>query len=636
MGNVPNIFALGQAAYKDAYDTQGQIAKDRTKIAAGRQLAGGDYTGAAATLNSNGQIDDAHNVLADQQVMQDRSAASDSRAQAEKATEAQRRAEGLLRVVDAVQSVPVGSRLARLQQLTGVMQGLGIDPKSLGAASEADLSDDHLASFRALAGKAAQDYTIGNVRYAGGTNKPIAGFAEFDPHKTIYAAGDAPPAAPGGPTTSTAGDPVPPPPAPPASSGDPQMVWNSIKQQESGGQKSPGTAVGPDTRYGNALGSTQMLPQTAQTMATKLGVPFRPDLLQSNAPEGLAYQDKLGQAYFQEGLQKYGGDLHKAAMYYYGGPDERLWGPKTHAYAQQVLARADQSGAGTLQGGAGGDVAQPQEAPSQIPGFHLVSQAKPEWQDMADGRQRNVITGKVEGSADNDEKPLSPEAVALVGAQYLRMGPDALKNMGQGKAGVGNKSAVMEWVAKTAKEAGTSNPELVGRFAQNKANLAALTQNTKMLTQISASTHTLDKNLEYAMSFANKGVGPTGVPLLDTPINKLREQLGSADAKDLDNLLTTTGNEYAKILSSATGTGGATSDSARAEAQRLIHSGMTLRQLTDAVKIAKQEADNRKASYVGENRRLNSEISGLPDTAPPVPAPAATPRNRPPLAAIFK
>jgi hypothetical protein len=223
-----------------------------------------------------------------------------------------------------------------------------------------------------------------------------------------------------------------------------------------------------------------------------------------------------------------------------------------------------------------------------------------------------------------EETPLSPAAVAMVGQQYLSLGPPALQNMGQGKVGVANKNAVMEWVAKTAREAGTSNPQLVARFAQNKANVAALSQNTKSLTAISASEHTLDANLDYALSFAKRGVGPTGVPMFDTPINKLRIALGSTDAKNLDNLLTTTGNEYARILTTATGTGGgATSDSAREEAHKLLHSGMTLRQLTEAIKIAKTEAANRKASYVTENARLTSEISGIPQAAPSAPAQSA-------------
>jgi soluble lytic murein transglycosylase-like protein len=84
------------------------------------------------------------------------------------------------------------------------------------------------------------------------------------------------------------------------------------------------------------LGSTQMLPATAREMAGKLGLPWRPDLLQSNDPEALDYQRRLGAAYLKEGLAKTG-NIRDALRYYHGGPDPSMWGPKTNAYANAVL-----------------------------------------------------------------------------------------------------------------------------------------------------------------------------------------------------------------------------------------------------------------------------------------------------------
>lgn len=105
----------------------------------------------------------------------------------------------------------------------------------------------------------------------------------------------------------------------------------ALIHQESGGN---GMAVSNK----GALGSTQMLPKTAHEMATKLGLPFRPDLLRSNQPEALQYQRRLGEAYFQEGLEKTG-NLRDALHYYHGGPDRSRWGPKTHAYANSILSK---------------------------------------------------------------------------------------------------------------------------------------------------------------------------------------------------------------------------------------------------------------------------------------------------------
>lgn len=86
------------------------------------------------------------------------------------------------------------------------------------------------------------------------------------------------------------------------------------------------------------MGSTQMLPATAQEMAGKLGLPFRPDLLRSNDPAALDYQRRLGAAYLHQGLEATG-NVRDALRYYHGGPNRSMWGPKTNAYADAVLAR---------------------------------------------------------------------------------------------------------------------------------------------------------------------------------------------------------------------------------------------------------------------------------------------------------
>jgi uncharacterized membrane protein len=113
-------------------------------------------------------------------------------------------------------------------------------------------------------------------------------------------------------------------------------IFDALIQQESGGRAG---AIGPKTKYGRALGLTQMLPATAAEMARKIGVPFDPSLLKDTSPQGAQYQRKLGEAYFNEGLERTGNE-RDALRYYHGGPDRAQWGPKTNKYADSVLARA--------------------------------------------------------------------------------------------------------------------------------------------------------------------------------------------------------------------------------------------------------------------------------------------------------
>jgi hypothetical protein len=115
-------------------------------------------------------------------------------------------------------------------------------------------------------------------------------------------------------------------------------------QRESGGRAG---VSGPHTKYGTAQGMTQVMPGTGQEMAGKLGVPWRPDLMSGTSPEAADYQKQIGQAYLQQGFDANGGDPRAALMYYHGGPNKGMWGPKTRAYADAILG-----GQGGDQGGA--------------------------------------------------------------------------------------------------------------------------------------------------------------------------------------------------------------------------------------------------------------------------------------------
>lgn len=113
-------------------------------------------------------------------------------------------------------------------------------------------------------------------------------------------------------------------------------LLDALIQQESSGR--PGI-LGPRTQYGRAMGLTQVMPGTGAEMAQKLGIPWRPDLMTAKTDEGAEYQRRIGEAYLQEGFEKTG-NVRDALRYYHGGPDRKMWGPKTNAYAEEVLARA--------------------------------------------------------------------------------------------------------------------------------------------------------------------------------------------------------------------------------------------------------------------------------------------------------
>lgn len=103
--------------------------------------------------------------------------------------------------------------------------------------------------------------------------------------------------------------------------------------QESGGNY---TAQNKDT---GALGAYQVMPATGAALAKRLGMPWRPDMMVKDDQQSKNYQDKIGQAGIQDAVDHSGGDPRTAFSYYYGGSDRGKWGPKTHAYADQMMAR---------------------------------------------------------------------------------------------------------------------------------------------------------------------------------------------------------------------------------------------------------------------------------------------------------
>jgi soluble lytic murein transglycosylase-like protein len=108
-----------------------------------------------------------------------------------------------------------------------------------------------------------------------------------------------------------------------------------IQQMESSNRVG---VVGPMTKWGTAKGSMQLLDGTAQGVAEQLGITWRPDLMTAKTPEAAQYQQTLGSAYFQQGLEATG-NYFDAARYYHGGPNRAGWGPKTNAYAQHFVSQ---------------------------------------------------------------------------------------------------------------------------------------------------------------------------------------------------------------------------------------------------------------------------------------------------------
>jgi hypothetical protein len=118
---------------------------------------------------------------------------------------------------------------------------------------------------------------------------------------------------------------------------DLERFRKAIIAQESGGDY--GVMNAEDS---GAMGAYQFMPPTARALAERLGLPYRPELLQGEkgrSKEGRAYQDALGTAQLQDALKFGGGDVGKAGAYHFAGSNTKGHGPKTRKYEQDILRR---------------------------------------------------------------------------------------------------------------------------------------------------------------------------------------------------------------------------------------------------------------------------------------------------------
>lgn len=430
MVDIANFrFTSPADSFGQGFETGNALRQNSAKLSAGRAMQGGDITGAANALYGGGMIGAGTEVANYGQAQQDR---------VTKATDA-RRDELLKFTTDAAGRLAeyhhstgdVNKTLSAFDQMAAQFSQYGETPEEIAQVRQQLASDPDGTLVALGAGAAKQlgydvqgsgdevlviDKKTGKLvtRYRGARTTTVGDGGSLVEIPGSYGGAPDPAAQPAAPARQVAGQPDQQPAPASAPAPDADAVWAAMKHREWGGQ-----GPAPDSPQG-AIGSTQMLPATAESMARKLGVAWRPDLMRGNTPNALAYQDKLGRAYFDEGVAKYGGDLAKGAAYYHGGPDEGIWGPKTQAYAQAVTGRLQggQGDAQPYQVASAGDTPPPPEGGARV----LLSRPKQEdhWVDLPGGGQRNTRTGQTQGT---------PRTSGRLSATVIKLQNDLLSDL---------------------------------------------------------------------------------------------------------------------------------------------------------------------------------------------------------------
>jgi hypothetical protein len=145
-----------------------------------------------------------------------------------------------------------------------------------------------------------------------------------------------------------------------------RVGWDRVINRESGGRHLDANGNVKVNKEFGATGLGQLLPSTFAEMKRKYNI-------QGGITDEAANAEASAR-YYKEQLDRYGGDIRKAGMAYFAGPDnvdKGIIGPKTAAYGDAI---AGSQGQATIQGGAGQDVPQP---PSNVARMGL--EGVPEW-----------------------------------------------------------------------------------------------------------------------------------------------------------------------------------------------------------------------------------------------------------------
>jgi hypothetical protein len=148
-------------------------------------------------------------------------------------------------------------------------------------------------------------------------------------------------------------------------------------------------------------------------------------------------------------------------------------------------------------------------------------------------------------------------------------------------------------------------------FNSSKSAMAALQKQSAL---VDAYEKTAGMNLDLANSFVNgpgKTLDETGSPLLNRALLHFQQHItGDPATQQFVNALTTSRDEYARVISAATGAQGIT-DAGRTEANNLFPDSISPQQLGPAILTAKQEMENRSQGQHAQLEVLKQHIANI-------------------------
>lgn len=236
---------------------------------------------------------------------------------------------------------------------------------------------------------------------------------------------------------------------------------------------------------------------------------------------------------------------------------------------------------------------------------------------LGQDRRDIIVNNPIPGQGGGGESvALTPEGLDNQIDTYIASRGAIMPQFGYGKAGVANRDKFYNGLAGKMKEQGLTANDIASGRAEYKANSMALGQVSKMRNSVQSYEQTVQKNMTLLEGLVAKGA-KSGAPIINRWIQAGRAAIsGDPDVTAYNTAIQTVVNEYAKVMAGGTGSSAASSDSARAEAGKLLNNAQTPQQVQAAIKTMRQEMANRIESLKAQETDLKTRLGNSGDQAP--------------------
>lgn len=223
-------------------------------------------------------------------------------------------------------------------------------------------------------------------------------------------------------------------------------------------------------------------------------------------------------------------------------------------------------------------------------------------------QQQAQFEAKQAGAGAGAAPPVDQKTVDMLAQRYVAGDPAALTGLGYAKNAQPMRDAVLKRAAEISQQRGMTGADISGAKAGYAADASSLRQYQNYVNRVEALGGKIDKDINTLFTVAEKGVGPSGIPLFDKYLQKGRKALGDPDIAAFETQIQTVKNEYGRSMSGPA-SNAQLHVAAMKHADDLINSAQNLDQLKAVVKIMRQDIKNQSDQAKEQINEIKSRLS---------------------------